>query len=260
VIVAEFEGLKTSVDAFHRGRFHLVQPVGGGHRSGIDAMLLAAMVPNGFAGQLADLGAGAGAAGMAVVSRCDAANITLVENDPVMAECARLSVALDQNKAFSGQIKIIEADVTLKGPTRLAAGLDDDTFDFVIFNPPFNDPSDRKTPDSRKQNAHVMGAALWEDWLRTATAIVKPGGHMALIARPESLGDILGAIGKRFGALRILSVHPHKDAAAIRILISGQKGSRARLALLPPHVLHELGSDAFLPEANAVNNGERALV
>ena len=30
-----------TIDAFHRGRFHLVQPKGGGHRSGVDAMLLA---------------------------------------------------------------------------------------------------------------------------------------------------------------------------------------------------------------------------
>ena len=51
-----------SIDVFHRGRFELVQPSGQGHRSGIDAMMLAAAVPEGFDGHCADLGAGAGAA------------------------------------------------------------------------------------------------------------------------------------------------------------------------------------------------------
>ncbi|MCR4269269.1 methyltransferase, partial [Nitratireductor sp. ZSWI3] len=55
-----------SVDSFHRDAFRLVQPARGGHRSGIDAMLVAAALPDGFAGAVADLGAGAGAAGFAV--------------------------------------------------------------------------------------------------------------------------------------------------------------------------------------------------
>ncbi|TIT88992.1 MAG: methyltransferase, partial [Mesorhizobium sp.] len=50
-----------TVDAFHRGRFWLVQPRSG-HRAGMDAMMLAAAVPSSFAGRLADFGAGAGAA------------------------------------------------------------------------------------------------------------------------------------------------------------------------------------------------------
>jgi len=33
-----------TVDAFHYGRFHVVQPKGRGHRSGMDAMLLASLV------------------------------------------------------------------------------------------------------------------------------------------------------------------------------------------------------------------------
>ncbi|MFC6490557.1 methyltransferase, partial [Nitratireductor sp. GCM10026969] len=48
-----------TIDAFHRGRFHLVQPAGKGHRAGLDAMLLAGAVPGNFSGRLADLGAGA---------------------------------------------------------------------------------------------------------------------------------------------------------------------------------------------------------
>ena len=54
-----------TLDAFHRGAFYLVQPSAKGHRSGIDAMILASAVPADFKGKVADLGAGAGAAGLA---------------------------------------------------------------------------------------------------------------------------------------------------------------------------------------------------
>ena len=63
-----------TIDAFHRGAFHIVQPNGRGHRSGMDAMLLAALVVDERAIRVADLGAGAGAAGMAVASRLDQAD------------------------------------------------------------------------------------------------------------------------------------------------------------------------------------------
>ncbi|MER2534685.1 MAG: hypothetical protein ABTQ31_05920, partial [Rhizobiaceae bacterium] len=45
----------STLDAFHRGRFWLVQPDRRGHRAGTDAMMLAAAVPSGFGGRLADL-------------------------------------------------------------------------------------------------------------------------------------------------------------------------------------------------------------
>ena len=40
--------------------------------------MLAAAVPSSFAGRLADFGAGAGAAGLAVLSRCPDAEVVLV--------------------------------------------------------------------------------------------------------------------------------------------------------------------------------------
>src|SRR5690606_27508380 len=81
-----------TVDAFHRGDFHLVQPRRG-HRAGTDAMMLAAAVPGNFAGRLADLGAGAGAAGLAVAARCRLSQIVLVERSPEMASWARRTLA-----------------------------------------------------------------------------------------------------------------------------------------------------------------------
>jgi tRNA1(Val) A37 N6-methylase TrmN6 len=248
-----------TVDAFHRGRFFLVQPAAGGHRAGMDAMMLAASVPSAFAGRLVDFGAGAGAAGLAVLSRCAGAEAVLVERSPEMVAFARLTLAHSDNAAVRGRASVLAADVTLSGRARAAAGLADNAFDFAIMNPPFNAGADRATPDALKRAAHVMDDGLFERWVRSAAAVVKPRGGFAVIARPEQLAELLAAVSGRFGAAEIIAIHPRADAPAIRIVLRARRGSRAKLALKPPLVLHEAGSDRFSARADAINNGLASL-
>lgn len=247
-----------TVDAFHRGDFHLVQPRRG-HRAGTDAMMLAAAVPGGFAGRLADLGAGAGAAGLAAASRCRLARVVLVERAPEMAAWARRTLAHEANAGIRDRAEVLEADVTLTGRARRDAGLGDGAFDFALMNPPFNARADRASPDDLRRSAHVMEDDTFERWLRTAAAIVRPRGELALIARPQSLPAILAALKGRFGDARIVPVHPRADTAAIRIVVRAARGSRAGLTLCPPLVIHEAAGDGFSPRADAVNNGRASL-
>ncbi|PLP59557.1 methyltransferase [Mesorhizobium loti] len=248
-----------TVDAFHRGRFWLVQPADSGHRAGMDAMMLAAAVPTNFAGLLADFGAGAGAAGLAVVSRCDGARATLVERSPEMATFAEASLTHPANQHLSDRVTVLRADVALTGKARSAAGLPDNGFDFVIMNPPFNAGEDRATPDALRHEAHVMADGLWEAWVRSAAAVVKPRGGIAIIARPESLVAILDALAGRFGNAEIVPVHPRADQSAIRIVVRGLLGARGKLALRPPLVLHEATAKGLLPLADAISNGTATL-
>jgi len=253
------EAERFTIDAFHRGRFHLLQPADKGHRAGLDAMLLAAAVPGTFSGLLADLGSGAGAAGLAVASRCPASQILLVERSAEMVDCALQSIALTQNANLAGRISVLQADVEATGRARVAAGLDDNRFNFVIMNPPFNGPRDRPSPDSLRRDAHVMTDGLLEAWIRTAAAIATANAGFAIIARAESLGDILAACSGRFGAAEIRPIHPRPNAAAIRVVVRARKGARGMLKLMPPLMLHAEEGRGFTDEANAVINGERGL-
>lgn len=247
-----------TVDAFHRGRFHLIQPLGQGHRSGMDAMLLASLVSSERPCRVADLGAGAGAAGMAVASRIDTAEVLLVERSPVMADYARRSLALPENARFAARVTVLEADVALNGKARVAAGLFDDCFDHVIMNPPFNDAADRRTPDRLKAEAHAMSGNLFEAWIKTAGAIMKPGGQLSLIARPESIAEIIAACGRRFGGIEITPLLPRAGENAVRILVTAIKQSRKRLVLRAPLVMHGEGTHRFSPEVDDLNNGRAA--
>jgi tRNA1(Val) A37 N6-methylase TrmN6 len=255
----EATGGERTVDAFHRGDFWVTQPAGKGHRSGMDAMMLAAAVPGSFAGRLADLGAGAGAAGLAVASRCPGATVILVERSPEMARFARESISLPQNRRIADRAEVLEADVSLAGKARVAVGLGDSAFDYAIMNPPFNLGHDRPTPDALKRQAHVMEEGLLEAWIRTAAAIVKPRGGMAIIARPQSLGAILDAIRGRFGDAQIMPVHPRATAPAIRIILRAIRGSRKALSLHPPLVLHGESGHGHAPRADRVCNGRESL-
>ncbi|MCR4268641.1 tRNA1(Val) (adenine(37)-N6)-methyltransferase, partial [Nitratireductor sp. ZSWI3] len=184
--------------------------------------------------------------------------VTLVERAPEMADCARRSLALPHNARLASRLTVLQADVTLTGAARAAAGLANDAFEAVVMNPPFNSAGDRATPDALKRDAHVMSDDLFERWLRTAAAIIRPGGRLALIARPASLAPIFSALERRFGGVEIVPVHPDAERAAIRIVLRAVKGSRAGLTLLPPLVLHD-ADGRVSARADALANGRAAL-
>ncbi|NLS02567.1 methyltransferase [Rhizobium sp. P32RR-XVIII] len=251
-------GVSDTIDAFHRGGFHVVQPRGRGHRSGMDAMLLAALVCDDRAIKVADLGAGAGAAGLAVASRLPKAEVVLFERSAEMAGYARRSIALPENAHMTGRVSVVEADVTLTAKARNEAGLTDEIFHHVIMNPPFNDAGDRRTPDALKAEAHAMTDGLFESWIRTAGAIMVPGGQLSLIARAESIAEVIAACGRRFGGIEITAIHPREGENAVRILVTAIKGSRARLSLRAPFIMHEESTHKFSPFVDDLNNGRAA--
>src|SRR5258707_14146351 len=79
-------------DAFLGGGLRLLQ-LKSGHRAGHDAMLLAAATPARPGHRVADLGAGVGAAGLAVARRVGDIDLALVEIDAVLASLARRNAA-----------------------------------------------------------------------------------------------------------------------------------------------------------------------
>ncbi|MER2607122.1 MAG: SAM-dependent methyltransferase, partial [Siculibacillus sp.] len=75
--------MDTTLDRFLDGRLLLEQPVKGHHRAGLDAMLLAACVPETAEGVVVDLGAGIGTAGLAVAVRAPGVRVRLAGTTPI---------------------------------------------------------------------------------------------------------------------------------------------------------------------------------
>ena len=241
------------VDAFLGGRLHLAQ-MPTGHRAGTDAILLAACIPDEAQGTAVDVGAGVGAAGLTALMRASALNTVLVEIDAATAALAQDNIARND---LSGRARAVTADV-LVAASRRAAGLVDGTAQIVLTNPPFFDSATtRPSPDADRARAHAMDGGI-DLWLKASLALLAPGGLFAMIHRAEALGEILVGLGQRLGNVSIRPVHARADAPAIRVLITGIKGSRAPLSLLPPLILH--GPDGrFTVQAEAIHRGEMGL-
>jgi tRNA1(Val) A37 N6-methylase TrmN6 len=239
-------------DAFLGGRLRLRQPTKG-HRAGHDAMLLAAAVDAVSGERVVELGAGIGAAGLAIASRAAIA-LTLVEIDEHLAALARENASLNGIAA-----RVIVLDVAAKADAFAAAELAPDCADHVLMNPPFNDPlRHQPSPDKDRRTAHAAQSSTLETWIHAARRLLRPGGKLTLIWRADALADILAALGRGFGGIAVLPVHPKSASPAIRVLVRAEKGSGAPLTLRPALVLTgENGQPA--PLADKVLRGEETL-
>jgi tRNA1(Val) A37 N6-methylase TrmN6 len=240
-------------DAFLGGRLRLRQPRSG-HRAGHDAMLLAAATDARPAERVVEFGAGAGAAGLALATRVSGIDLTLVEMDERLVALASENAALNRIAC-----RAITLDVEAKAEAFAAAGLAPDSADRVLMNPPFNySARHQPSPDARRRSAHEAQATTLDVWIHAARRLLKPGGTLTLIWRADGLSDVLAALGRGFGGIAVLPVHPRSDAAAIRVLVHAVKGSAAALVLLPAFVLNDNIGRATR-SAEAVLRGEEPL-
>jgi tRNA1(Val) A37 N6-methylase TrmN6 len=209
-------------DAFLGGQLRLRQPRSG-HRAGHDAMLLAAVTPACPGDRVADLGAGVGAAGLAVARRVADIDLVLVEIDARLAALAQANAA---SNAIAADVIVL--DIEASADAFAAAGLTADSVDAVLMNPPFNDPArHRISPDKARGIAHMATATTLENWVHAARRILKPKGVLTLIWRADGIAEMLAALDRGFGSLAILPVHADAGTPAMRILIRATKGGRA---------------------------------
>jgi len=241
------DGGDVTIDAFFGGLVEAVQPAAGHHRAGLEAVLLAASVPEGMKGAVIDLGAGAGVAGLCIAARCPEASVVLVERDTTLTECARAALARPANRRFVARIEVVETDIANR------VGLSDGMAAAVVCNPPFyRARAASASPAPSRADAHVLGETGLDPWFRAAAALVRPGGTATVVFRADGLDLVIEAASNRFGALDILPIAPRPGMVAHRILVRGVKASRAPLRLLPPLVLHDDDGNGFRPEVDAI--------
>lgn len=221
-------GEAVTEDLFFGGRARLTQ-FAAGHRVGHDAALLAACAPV-TAGEMVDVGAGCGAAGIAAALDAPSAQVTLLEIDEPTAALARLNLAAN---GLERRGRVVRADL-LEPAERRAAGLAAEAAAVVLTNPPFYERGrTRPSPDAGRGRAHVLagGPEALAQWLRASLALVAPGGVLRLIHRADALGAVLAALEGRAGAIRVAPVRPRPGAPASRVLVAARKGARGPLAI-----------------------------
>jgi tRNA1(Val) A37 N6-methylase TrmN6 len=217
-----------SEDAVLGGRLVLRQPLSG-HRVGHDAILLAAAASAQPGDHAVDLGAGIGAAGLALARRVERVTVTLVEIDPTLTALACDNIV---RNGFADNVRAVCLDVGASAAAFADAGLAAGQADCVLMNPPFN-ALQNPSPNANRRMAHAASPGVLPQWVRTAARLLRPSGTLTLIWRADGLADVLGALASGFGAVSLLPVYGKPASSAIRILVGALKGSRAPLMLRP---------------------------
>jgi len=241
-----------TVDAFLGESVTLLQPVEG-HRAGLDAALLQALVPADASGHAFDLGAGVGTVAFCAAARASGLTVTAVEREPALVALGQKALRLSENANFAKHVSFVKADVQAAGD--FAGG----TADFVLMNPPFDQPRDMQpSPNESRRGAHTATEGMLETWIATARRLLRAGGALGLIHRADAMPKITAALGGRFGDIRIFPIHASEGRPAIRIVVQARLESRAALKLMPGLILHQTGG-AWTPEADAILRGQAEL-
>ncbi len=238
-------------DAFLGGRLQLLQPRQG-YRAGIDAVLLAAAVEATYmaTAHLLDLGAGVGTVGLCAARRISTLHVTLMEREAQLCDIATENI---RRNGLEARVRCVRGAVGAPSGRLAAAGLADESFTYVVANPPFMAPGTGSRSKSHlKANSHgLQDGQSFDDWARFAARMLRPDGSIILIHKADALLEVLASLERRFGALTVLPLHPRAGEPANRIIIKAIKGRRTRLTLMPGLALH--GDDnSFSPIVDSV--------
>ena len=175
-----------SEDAALGGKLVLRQPLRG-HRFGHDSILLAAATAAHPGEHAVELGAGVGAAGLALARRVEGLAVTLVEIDPQLAALAQENT---ERNGLARRVRSVCLDVAASAAAFAAAGLALASADRVLMNPPFNAPQN-PSPHRGRRIARTASDATLALWLAHggAAASSRGRGDADLARRRSCRGD-----------------------------------------------------------------------
>lgn len=181
--------------------------------------------------RVCDLGSGTGLLGLLLLQRQGDLNVTGVELHPRAA--ALLERAAAEN-GLSGRLTACRGDLR-EIRSLLPAG----QFDLAVCNPPYYPAQSGKLPrEAAAQSARAETACTLEDVCRAAAYLLRWGGALCLVHKPERLTDLLYAL--RDAALepkRLRPVCRRAGDSPSLVLLESRRGGRPGLAWEPPLVL-----------------------
>ena len=184
---------------------------------GIDSVLLSDFAKNIKNSKVIDLGTGTGIINILLSGKTNNCNYTGVEIQEEVAEMAFRSIKLNN---LEDRIKIInESILNLKNTFQRKE------FDVVVTNPPYKKINTGiiNKEDKKIISRHEITASL-EDFIHTASYLLKDYGEFYMVHRPDRLVDIFSIMRKeKIEPKKIRFVYPDKNKKANLVLIKGVK-------------------------------------
>lgn len=250
---------QTSVDDFIGGKIVVEQERRGYHRSGHDAVFLAAACPAEPGETVVDLGAASGAAGLCVAARVHTLNLLFIERDARQAALCRRNIDRAPNRDILASATALEGDIEdLKSLFRMDPDLEASA-DHLICNPPYRfEGAGTVSPHEDKKGAHVLGAKGLQPWITAARRLLKKKGTATFIFPAGSMDHLLMEFSSGFGSFRVLPLYPLPGKPAHRVIVTGVKDGKGGMTLGRGPVL-ESEPGMKTPEAEAIERFGKRL-
>ncbi|MBR3198726.1 MAG: tRNA1(Val) (adenine(37)-N6)-methyltransferase [Bacilli bacterium] len=178
-----------------------------------------------------DIGTGNGPIPL-ILSTKTKAHIIGIEIQKEVSEMAKESVKINN---LERQITIINDDIK-------KYEFEPESFDIITCNPPYFEVeknSKFNKNDYKTIARHEINLNL-KDLLKIARKILKNGGTIGIVHRPERLLDIITTMRENnIEPKKIRFIYPKKDKEANILLIEGKKNGNKGLKILPPLYSHK---------------------
>lgn len=173
-----------------------------------------------------------------ILSEKTNASITAIEIQKEVYEMGLESINLNAKK---DQINIINADIN-----EWASQSESEQFDIITCNPPYfkvTEKSIYNKNDYKTIARHEIKLDL-KQLLKIARKLLKNGGNIGIVHRPDRLVDILTEMrNNNIEPKKIQYVYPKKGEDANILLIEGKKNGNSGLKILEPLYVYSENGD-----------------
>lgn len=214
-------------------------------RPGTDTFLLSSLPRLKPGLRVMDLGCGTGLLGLLLLQRQPELSVTGIDIQPA---AIRLAERTAVENSLTDRLTFHTADLRdVKG--RFPTG----SFDLAVCNPPYYPAaSGALSAGGARRTARSEVACTLEDVCRASSYLLRWGGALCLVHKPERLTDLfctLRPAGLEPKRLRLAEARPGR--AASLVLLECRRGGKPGLSVLPPLVL-ETPDGRPTPELNAI--------
>ena len=203
---------------------------------GIDAVLLSGFADVRKGDTVMDLGTGTGIIPILLAGKTLAQSIYGVDIQPDMIEMAGRSILLNK---LESRVFITQMDIKDIGGEN--THLKKRSFDVVTSNPPYKKAgSGLINPDDSKAVARHELLCSLGDVICAAAFLLKVGGRLEMVHRPERLADIFYAMRQaNIEPKRVQMVYSNYNKPPSLTLVEGVLGGRPSLKWLPPLFIYD---------------------
>lgn len=196
---------------------------------GTDALLLAGYIEGRHRSGI-ELGGGTGIISMLLLTRGKVDSITAIEIQDEYAELIRRNA---EHNRLSDRLCAVCTDAREYMPEREA--------ELVFSNPPYMKADGGKANESDKKNIarHEVNGNIY-DFCTAGAKMLKYGGYMAMVYRPDRLIDLIAAYrAAGVEPKRMTAVHANPTAQPSMVLIEGKRGAKSGMKLTRPLFIYK---------------------